>query len=135
MDPKEILPHREPFFFIDKVLDQTEDSITAEITFDEKRHEFLKGHFPENPVVPGVILCEALFQTGALLMRKESDNLPVVTRIQGAKFKNIARPNEKLQLQIKLNEKLANAYYIKGKVASEKGTIATVDFACALIEE
>lgn len=134
MDPKNILPHREPFLFIDKVIDHTEDSLIAEITFDE-RHDFLKGHFPGNPIVPGVILCEALFQTGALLMRKNSQDLPVVTRIQNAKFKKMAKPHQKLTLQIKLNEQIANAYYLTGKVTSEEGTIATVDFACALVSE
>ena len=100
--------------------------------------EFFKGHFPGNPVLPGVIQCETVFQTGALLMsylgeQTGANQTALVTRIQNAKFKNIVKPEETLTIEVELTEKLANAAFMKGKITSGEKTIMTIDFSCAIV--
>jgi 3-hydroxyacyl-[acyl-carrier-protein] dehydratase len=130
------IPQRPPFLFIDQVIDRTEKKIITQkkITGEE---DFFKGHFPGNPILPGVIQCEAVFQTGALLMsylgEQAGDNkTALVTRIQNTKFKNIVRPGETLTIQVELKEMLGPAAFMKGKITSDERTIMTIEFAATL---
>jgi 3-hydroxyacyl-[acyl-carrier-protein] dehydratase len=109
-------------------------SLKKKITGEE---DFFKGHFPGNPILPGVIQCEAVFQTGALLMsylgEQAGDNkTALVTRIQNTKFKNIVRPGETLTIQVELKEMLGPAAFMKGKITSDERTIMTIEFAATL---
>ena len=65
-DLKDLIPHREPFLFVDRVLEQSENTIKAERVVKDDEFYF-KGHYPGNPILPGVLLCEAMFQAGAIL--------------------------------------------------------------------
>lgn len=129
---KQLIPQREPFLFVDSVTERTSNSITTARTF-KSSEDFFKGHFPGNPIVPGVILQEALFQSGALLMASgESAGLGVVTRVSQAKFKQMVVPGDTLVMDVELVDQVANAYYFKGK-GSVNGKVALVlEFACAL---
>jgi 3-hydroxyacyl-[acyl-carrier-protein] dehydratase len=132
------IPQREPFLFIEKIVDRSENSITTskKLTGDE---DFFRGHFPGAPVFPGVLMCEAVFQTGALLMslRGESagnSKTALVTRIQGAKFKNMSKPGDELLITVDFVEMLANAAFMKGKITANNKTIMSIEFAATLVE-
>lgn len=131
-DVKKLIPQREPFLFVDTVVERSQTSITTARTF-QISEDFFKGHFPGNPIVPGVILQEALFQSGALLMASgESAGLGVVTRVTQAKFKQMVIPGDTLVMNVELVDQVANAYYFKGK-GTVSGKVALVlEFACAL---
>jgi len=133
MSIEELIPHRDPFLFVKKVIDQSQTSILTETSFSKELPMF-KGHFPGNPVVPGVIITEAVLQSGALLMASQgsSAQTPVVSRINQAKFKNILRPDEVISIEVNLIEELSGAYFFKGKVKTDK-TIMTIDFTCNLV--
>ena len=132
------IPQREPFLFIEKIVDRSENTITTskKLTGDE---DFFRGHFPGAPVFPGVLMCEAVFQTGALLMAlngqsANDNNKALVTRIQGAKFKNMAKPGDELHITVDFIEMLANAAFMKGKITANGKNIMSIEFAATIVD-
>jgi 3-hydroxymyristoyl/3-hydroxydecanoyl-(acyl carrier protein) dehydratase len=84
-------------------------------------------------------MCEAVFQTGALLMSLKgeasaSTRTALVTRIQGAKFKNMAVPGDHLMITVDFIESLANASFMKGKITAGGKTIMSIEFAATLVD-
>lgn len=135
----ERIPQRDPFLYIENILDRTEKTITTskKVTGEE---DFFKGHFPGNPIMPGVLLCEATFQTGALLMSYIMEgglgnSTAVVSRIQSAKFKNMVKPGDQLEIKVELTEHISNAAYMKGKLYTNGKIALQIDFACTLVSE
>jgi 3-hydroxyacyl-[acyl-carrier-protein] dehydratase len=129
------IPHRPPFLFVDKIVELTETKIkaTKEISPEEP---FFKGHYPGNPIMPGVLTCESIFQTGAILLSSiigdAGDGIPVLTRIGNAKFKNMVKPGDILEMEAELVERVGNAFFLKGKASVAGKTVVTVEFAVTL---
>ena len=72
MEPvTDLIPHRPPFLFVDRIVSETADGLVAERTF-RAEEDFYKGHYPGAPITPGVLLCEAVFQTGALFLSRQA---------------------------------------------------------------
>lgn len=136
------IPHRPPFLFIDKIVEVTEQGAkaTLDIRADEK---FFQGHFPDNPIMPGVLMCEAVFQTAAIyLVKKMTANgesmegqTPVLSRIYQAKFKNIVRPGDRIDIEVNFKETLSKFHYLRGKVACDDRPVMSIEFALGLIRE
>jgi 3-hydroxyacyl-[acyl-carrier-protein] dehydratase len=129
----ELIPQRPPFLFVDKVLERNEKAIVTsyQVTGAE---DFFKGHFPGNPIMPGVLLQEAVFQTGAALMAGMSGGgLGVVTRVQNAKFKNMVKPGDELTMEVELVESLSNAHYMKGTSKVSGKTVMVIEFTVASV--
>jgi 3-hydroxyacyl-[acyl-carrier-protein] dehydratase len=132
------IPHRPPFLFVDRVVELGETKIKTkkEIRPDEPVFE---GHYPGQPIMPGALICESIFQTGAVLLSKImggiGEGVPVLTRINNAKFKNIVKPGSTLDIEAELVEKLSNAYYMKGKASVAGKTAVTVEFVVTLTRE
>jgi 3-hydroxyacyl-[acyl-carrier-protein] dehydratase len=135
------IPHRPPFLWLDRVLEITEETIRAE-KLVPRDLELFQGHYPDYPLMPGVLLCEAVFQAGALLigerMRGEEQGssagdgtVPVLTRILGAKFKREVHPGDLLEISAKLVERLGPAWLLKGSVRVGGKVAVQVEFACA----
>ena len=119
------------------MLDISEDHIHARKKIDPAM-ELFQGHFPDFPVLPGVLLCEAAFQAAAILMSKSAPpgdgQVPVVTRQNNTKFRRMVRPGETIDIEVDLTERLANAFFFTGKVSVEGKTVVRLDFACAITD-
>jgi 3-hydroxyacyl-[acyl-carrier-protein] dehydratase len=98
-----LLPHREPFLFVDEIVEAGGERIVAKHMFTEKEF-FFKGHFPEYPVVPGVILIETMAQSGGAGLRKTGvlggNALFFLAAVDKVKFRRQVRPGEEVRSEV-----------------------------------
>ena len=134
---REALPHRYPMLLVDRVLEVSEDEITAikNVTINEP---FFEGHFPHRPVMPGVLMLEALAQAAALLAfdalgsSPSDDMVYYFAGIDGARFKRPVEPGDQLILEVELLRMKAGIFKFKGRgmVAGELAVEA--ELTCAM---
>ncbi|MGQ9465299.1 MAG: 3-hydroxyacyl-ACP dehydratase FabZ [bacterium] len=125
---KNILPHREPFLFVDEVLEINEKRIVAKRLIKDDEY-FFKGHFPQEPIMPGVLIVEALAQTGGvMLLRKYKGAIPLFMGIDKVRFRKIVRPNDTLVMEVELLQERGTIVKIFGiaKVNDETVCEATI---------
>ena len=131
------IPHRPPFLFVDEIVEQAEDYIVTRKRIDPEE-PFFKGHYPGYPIMPGVLICECVFQAGAILMSKKfptpNGQVPVMSRIQNVKFKKPVYPGSVLDIRVDYAENIGPAHYMKGKVQVDGQTAVTVEFTVMLME-
>jgi 3-hydroxyacyl-[acyl-carrier-protein] dehydratase len=132
------IPHRPPFLFVDRIVEISSTKIRTakDIKPDEP---VFTGHYPGQPIMPGVLICESIFQTGAILLSKMMGSMgggmPVLTRVNNAKFKSMVKPGSTLDIEAELIEKVSNAYFMKGKASVGDKTSVTVEFTVTLVKE
>jgi len=127
------IPHREPFLFVDEIVEWEETRIRCTKTFTGEE-AFFAGHYPGRPMVPGVILCEAGMQAGAILLSRhlceKPGHVPVATRMGDVRFKRVVRPGETIVMEAELVERLADAFFLKAKVSVGEKVAVRFEFAC-----
>ncbi|MBN8235022.1 3-hydroxyacyl-ACP dehydratase FabZ [Halobacillus kuroshimensis] len=119
---KEIIPHRYPFLLIDQVEELVEGERAVGYKNVTMNEPFFQGHFPDYPVMPGVLITEALAQMGAVAMLKKEENqgkLAFFTGIDKCRFKRQVKPGDRLKLEVEIVR-------LKGPVGKGKAK-ATVD--------
>lgn len=119
---KEIIPHRYPFLLVDKILEIEEGQRAVGIKNVTVNEEFFNGHFPDYPVMPGVLIVEALAQVGAVAMLKKEENrgrLAFFAGIDNCRFKRQVVPGDQLRLEVEMTR-------VRGLIGKGKG-VATVD--------
>jgi len=136
MDRDEIskaIPHREPFLLVDEVQQRSDSRIVGTKTFTGQE-DFFTGHYPGHPLVPGVLLCEAAMQCGAVLLAQHlaaaQGRVPVATRMNDVRFKRMVRPGETIRMEVELVERLADAFFLKAKVSVDGKVAVRFEFAC-----
>ncbi|MDC0934681.1 beta-hydroxyacyl-ACP dehydratase [Pirellulales bacterium] len=134
---KSLIPHREPFLLLDEIVEHEERRIVCRKTFTGEEFWY-QGHYPDFPITPGVILCEAAMQAGAVLLAgfagEAPGTVPVATRADNVKFKKMVLPGETIEIEVTLNERLAGAFFLTAKATVGGKTACRFDFACTLAE-
>ena len=128
----ELLPHRDPFLFVDKLIAADETVALGEYTFTAEQNDFFKGHFPDYPVVPGVVLVEAMAQvSGAAIVArnilggKDKEATFLLAAVDEVRFRRPVRPGDKfvtVVTNVKVGSRLgvfALKGYVEGELAAE----------------
>ncbi len=119
---QEILPHRYPFLLVDRIVELEEGKRAVGLKNVTINEEFFNGHFPQYPVMPGVLIVEALAQVSAVIMLTKEGNegrLGLLAGIDECRFKKQVKPGDQLRLEVEITR-------IKGSIGKGKG-LATVD--------
>ena len=133
------IPHRYPFLLIDRAEDyRPGESIVGIkcVTFNEP---FFQGHFPGNPVMPGVLIIEALAQTGAVLMSKSLDvdvegKAIMFMSVDEARFRQPVRPGDVLRMHVEVLKHRGDIYKFKGRALVGDKVVAQAEFAAMVVE-
>ena len=132
---KKILPHRDAMLLLDDVEKKDEFAIGHyRVRGDEF---FLQGHFPENPIVPGVILCEILAQSACVLMQDEmkEGKLPVYTGLNHVKFRSSVRPGDTVEARCSIKRAKHPFYFAEGTITVEGRLCVSAEFSFAITGE
>lgn len=140
MQVMEHLPHRYPFLLIDRVIDWEADNYLSaykNITFNEP---FFQGHFPVRPVMPGVLITEALAQaTGILAFRSmggkpKNNELYMLVGLDKVSFKRMVEPGDKLELHVELKRKVRGLWFFEGTARVDGDVAAKAVIKCTARE-
>jgi 3-hydroxyacyl-[acyl-carrier-protein] dehydratase len=135
----DLIPHRPPFLFVDHIVSENDDGLIAERTW-KGEEDFYKGHYPDAPITPGVLLCESVFQTGALYMAKQAlaagakpgEGVPLLAKITDVRFRNPVYPGDTVHIEVQKKEAMGGFTMMSGKISKTDGTrVLTVNFAVA----
>ena len=133
---KKLIPHRKPFLFIEEltILEKGKSGESFK-TFDEKEY-FFEGHFPNNPIVPGVVIIEAMAQTAGVVVSQklsETDGKSVLfMSISKAKFRKPVLPNYQIKFYVQLMNNIKNVYKFLGKAYYNDQLVSEAEFSAMI---
>ena len=132
-----LIPHRPPFLFLDEILERDARYIKAVKTLGPEE-PYLAGHYPGRPLMPGVLICECVFQAGAALLfgrgPLDPKKVPVLSKIQNARFRRPVFPGAKLVIEAEIVEEIMNALIMKGTVNVDGQTVLRTEFVVAMAD-
>ena len=133
----DILPHRYPFLLVDRVLEVDDQRIVAlkNVTFNEPHFE---GHFPGVPVMPGVLIVEAMAQAGGVLFLRQVEDrhnkLIYFTGIDNCKFRRPVTPGDQLLIEVTVRRRRERFALVRGVARVDGEVVAEADLACAMVD-
>lgn len=133
-DIKSILPHRDNMLLLDSV------EVVNQVAYGKKKIKgdewFLKGHFPDMPIVPGMILCEILAQTACVCIggKLKENQIPVVAWLDKVRFKNSVFPNDVFETECEITNERAAYYFARGKGYVKGNLCVSAECAFAIKE-
>ena len=135
---KELIPHREPFLYLDSLVDIVKLKKASGLKTFNKDEDFFKGHFPGNPVVPGVILIEMMAQTAAALiaysLKSETfDKIVYLMNVESSKFRNPVFPGMKVKANVESLRSRGRVWKFYGKMYDDKFNLLCESIWSAMI--
>ena len=133
-----ILPHRYPFLLVDRIVEMEAERIVGikNVTFNEP---FFLGHFPDFPVMPGVLIVEAMAQTAGVLVLKSlggrGDKLVLLVAIENARFRKPVVPGDTLRMEMKVLKRKVSVAKMAGIATVDGVTVAEVEVMCKLADK
>lgn len=137
--PTDLIPHRPPFLFVDEIVSYDAEGLVARRTW-RAEEDFYRGHYPGAPITPGVLLCEAVFQTAACFMAlkaraaggKPGEGVPLIAKISEVRFRNPVYPGDSIVLEVKQKDALGGFTMLSGNIKTVEGKrVLNVDFSVA----
>ncbi len=131
------LPHRYPFLLIDRVVDYEPGKTLVAIKNVTHNEPHFPGHFPSRPIMPGVLILEALAQATGILAFKTADHIPdenslyYFVGIDNARFKQPVEPGDQLQLEVEFVKQMRGIWKFKGKALVDGKVVCSADIMCA----
>jgi 3-hydroxyacyl-[acyl-carrier-protein] dehydratase len=129
------IPHRPPFLLVDEIVTRDEKRIVCRKTFHADEW-FFAGHYPSFPITPGVLLCEAAMQAGAILLAQFEpplvNGVPVAVRMNNVRFKRMVRPGETIEMDVELTHRVSKVWFLSAKVKCGGQIAVRFEFTCAL---
>lgn len=132
----DLIPHRPPFLFVDEILSQSSEALIAQRTW-RAEEAFYQGHYPGAPITPGVLLCESVFQTGALLLASKfagagkPEGVPLLAKVEKVRFRSPVYPGATTTIEVRINEVAGGFYLMSGQIKNGSKRVLSVDFAVA----
>jgi 3-hydroxyacyl-[acyl-carrier-protein] dehydratase len=125
----DLLPHRYPFLLIDRVLEFVDGERLVGLKSVSVNEPYFQGHFPGNPVMPGVLICEALAQAGALLAHRSSSGVPpgstlFLTGLDQFRFRRIVVPGDQMRLAATIIRRRSPVWKIRGEASVDGQLVA-----------
>ena len=138
-DIQRLLPHRYPFLLVDRVVELEPNKRVLAYKNVSINEPFFQGHFPGKPVMPGVLMLEALAQAGGLLTQMTrvaaggpaSDNMFYLVKIDAAKFSRMIVPGDRVELEVTLKRVIRNMAMYVGTARVDGETAASAEILCA----
>ena len=134
-DIKNIIPHRDPFLLIDKIIEVEPGRKIKAVKYVREQEYYFKGHFPSNPIMPGVLIVETIAQAGAvlaLMMPENKGKLVLFAGIDKARFKKIVKPGDELLVEVELENLRRNIGRAKGRATVRNETACAVEIMFVL---
>ncbi len=134
---EKLIPHRPPFLFVDEIISHAGDVLVAKRTW-RADEDFYRGHYPGTPITPGVLLCEAVFQTGALLMAKllsggdgGQTGVPLLTKVTDVRFRLPVYPGDTTTIEVRRKETMGEFHFMAGSIKKGEKRVLNLDFSVA----
>tara|TARA_B100001250_G_C19617124_1_gene707669 strand:+ start:413 stop:847 length:435 start_codon:yes stop_codon:yes gene_type:complete len=133
---KKLIPHRKPFLFIEECKIMQKGKIGESFRTFEESEYFFEGHFPDNPIVPGVVIVEAMAQTAGVVVSENlvnnNDKSVLFMSINKAKFRKPVLPNYKIKFNVEMINNIKNVYKFKGKAYYNESLVAESEFSAMI---
>ena len=133
---KSLIPHRKPFLFIEecKIIEKGKIGESSRIFY--KDEYFFEGHFPDNPIVPGVVIVEAMAQTAGVVVSEtlsnNKDQSVLFMSISKAKFRKPVLPNYKIKFYVEMTNNVKNVYKFLGKAFHNESLVSESEFSAMI---
>ncbi|MEY2878653.1 MAG: hypothetical protein RLZZ15_1033 [Verrucomicrobiota bacterium] len=135
----DLIPHRPPFLFVDEIVSESGDTLVAKRTW-RADEDFYKGHYPGAPITPGVLLCEAVFQAGGLLLARQAqatgakpgEGVPILAKVSDVRFRTPVYPGDSILIEVVKKEALGGFTMMSGAVKKADGArVLSLSFSVA----